>query len=233
MTSIFFQSEARPDASPHVDVRVVLFTVRDGRLWVALLQEGDKSTLPTGVPVSGEALDAVAVRMVTEMYGAEERYIEQLYTIASGDADDWTVTVAYLGLALSIDLSRPPDAEITWADTRDLPSMRHPDRMIVDYAILRLRAKIGYTTIAFHLLPRSFSISELQLVYESILDRPLDKRNFRRRIQSEDILEPTAHSRRDGSHRPARLYRFRAAHDADAYLIPAWAAHLDGETTNS
>ena len=69
--------------------------------------------------------------------------------------------------------------------------MNPVDRMIVDYALLRLRAKLGYTTIAFHLLPPSFSLSELQNVYEAVLDHQLDKRNFRRRIHAAGVLEGT------------------------------------------
>jgi 8-oxo-dGTP diphosphatase len=76
-------------------------------------------------------------------------------------------------------------------------------------------------------------MSELQHVYEAVLNRRLDKRNFRRRIQTEGFLEPTGETRRDGSHRPARLFQFRAAHDADTYLIPAWAANREEEKDDS
>jgi 8-oxo-dGTP diphosphatase len=110
-----------------------------------------------------------------------------------------------------------------------MPEISQTDARIVDYALVRLRAKLGYTTIAFHLLPESFSLSELQQVYEIVLGRELDKRNFRRRIQSAEILDATRETRREGSHRPARLYRFRAAHDADTYLTPVWATAPDGE----
>jgi 8-oxo-dGTP diphosphatase len=108
--------------------------------------------------------------------------------------------------------------------------MDRMDAKIVDYALLRLRAKLGYTTIAFHLLPPTFALSELQGVYEAVLDRALDKRNFRRRIQAAAVLEPTGELRREGSHRPARLYRFRAAHDAGTYLTPAWVTATGQES---
>jgi 8-oxo-dGTP diphosphatase len=107
--------------------------------------------------------------------------------------------------------------------------MSQIDRNIVDYALLRLRAKLGYTTIAFHMLPAEFSLSELQAVYESVLGRALDKRNFRRRINAAGFLEPTGATRREGSHRPARLFRFRAAHDAETYLTPMWVVEPQGE----
>jgi 8-oxo-dGTP diphosphatase len=104
-----------------------------------------------------------------------------------------------------------------------LPALSEADRMVVDYAVVRLRAKLGYTTIAFHLLPETFTLTELQSAYETILDRPLDKRNFRRRMIASGMLEATDAKRRDGSHRPAALYRFRAEHDHAAYLTPPWA----------
>jgi 8-oxo-dGTP diphosphatase len=220
---------AMPGATvPRVDVRVVLFTVSDGQLWV-ILQRGEPfARLPKGEPMPDEPLDSVATRVLSLQTGVVERYLEQLYSVSQGSQTDWTVTVAYLGLAIST-ASGPPSAAAGWFEVSDLPAVNSLDWRIVEYALLRLRAKLGYTTIAFHLLPRTFSLSELQHVYEAVLDRRLDKRNFRRRIQSAGILEATGDTRRDGSHRPARLYRFRAAHDPDAYLTPAWATNLEGE----
>jgi 8-oxo-dGTP diphosphatase len=136
--------------------------------------------------------------------------------------------IAYLGIA-DAEASSPGTEGATWQPALHLPQISALDARIVDYALVRLRAKLGYTTIAFHLLPITFSLSELQQVYEIVLGRVLDKRNFRRRIQSAEILEPTRETRREGSHRPARLYRFRAAHDADTYLTPVWATAPDGE----
>jgi 8-oxo-dGTP diphosphatase len=217
---------------PRVDVRVVLFTVRESRLWVALETDDSGAALPYGRPMPGEPLDGVAGRVLTDHIGANERYLEQLYTIASGEGADWAVTIAYIGLGLPSDM--PPSlGGADWFDIRCLPTVSELDRNIVDYAILRLRAKLGYTTIAFHLLPRVFSLSELQEVYEAVLGRPLDKRNFRRRIQSEAFLEATGETRREGSHRPARLFQFRAAHDAETYLVPTWAERTDGESIDT
>jgi 8-oxo-dGTP diphosphatase len=213
---------------PRVDVRVVLFTVVAGKLFVALTRDDESTRLPKGEPRSDEALDSVATRVLAQEKGIEERYLEQLYSVSGGSRDDWTVTVAYLGLALAGN-GLAARGVTSWFEVTGLPAMNALDRKIVDYALLRLRAKLGYTTIAFHLLPRTFSLSELQQVYEAVLHRKLDKRNFRRRIQSGGFLEPTGEARREGSHRPARLFRFRAAHDAETYLTPAWVSNLDGE----
>lgn len=232
MTSHFGHNDSSRADAPGVDVRVVLFTVSDGTLWVAVEETGEGAALPKGEPQPEEALDVAATRILAERLGVEERYLEQLYSVAQGAGREWTLTVAYLGLALA-EPEGPPATTGAWIEADELSALGPLDRKIVEYALLRLRAKLGYTTIAFHLLPRQFSLSELQGAYESVLGRSLDKRNFRRRIQAGGFLEATGETRREGSHRPARLYRFRAAHDADTYLTPAWASNLDGEMTST
>jgi 8-oxo-dGTP diphosphatase len=91
-----------------------------------------------------------------------------------------------------------------------LPTLAFDHRKILEYALERLRNKLEYTTVGFQLLPEKFSLTELQGVYEAILDKRLDKRNFRRKIELLKILKPTSEYRRGGQ-RPARLYRFAAA----------------------
>jgi 8-oxo-dGTP diphosphatase len=216
------------NSMPRVDVRVVLFTISDGRLLIALQEQGKFQSLPRGSPTLAESLDATGTRILADHVGIAEQYLEQLYSISHRSEGVWTVTVTYLALALARPGGPPPNSP-KWFDAGRLPELNHVDQMIVDYALFRLRAKLGYTTIAFHLLPPSFSLSELQNVYEAVLDREVDKRNFRRRIHAAGVLEGTGDTRREGSHRPARLYRFRAVHDAETYLTPAWATGAERE----
>jgi 8-oxo-dGTP diphosphatase len=208
------------DCAPAVDVRLVLFTVSSGTLRVNLNRDADRATLPRGVPYPGEALDTAARRIARETTGLREQYLEQLYTLSVDEPAGWTVIIAYLGLVGSV--PGTPAVE-PWHDVAAPPSLLDTDRMVIDYAVLRLRAKLGYTTIAFHLLPPTFTLSELQHAYETILGQRLDKRNFRRRLIAANVLAATDAKRRDGSHRPALLYRFRAAHDRETYLTPPWA----------
>lgn len=217
---------------PYVDVRVVLFTVSDGRLWIALEDLPTGKVLPRGRPMPDESLDTTATRILEAHVEIEKRYLEQLYSLSQGRGGGWTVSVTYLGLAIA-GLGGPPTTSTAWFESGSLPRIDPVDHLIVEYALLRLRAKLGYTTIAFHLLPPSFTLSELQHVYEAVLDRELDKRNFRRRIHAAGILEATGDTRRDGSHRPAHLYRFRAAHDAETYLTPAWATTAEREAIHT
>lgn len=204
-----------------VDLRAVLFSVLDGALNVALLVEGG-SRLPRGAPRPHQALDQEARRIVRVETGLREQYLEQLYTLGFDTDDGWTIVVSYLGLVLSPGTA-PPIAGGSWTPIDRLAGLGEADRMVVDYALVRLRAKLGYTTIAFHLLPPTFTLRELQSAYEAVLGRTLDKRNFRRRVLAAGFLAETGALRRDGSHRPAHVYRFKAAHDPEAYLTPPWA----------
>jgi 8-oxo-dGTP diphosphatase len=208
--------------APRLDLRIVLFTVIDGALALALIDEDGRSRLPRGAPAPFDALDRDARRILHDETGLMEQYLEQLYTLGVEERGGWSVIVAYLGLALS-ERQAPIVRRGGWRRLADLPPMSDTDRMVVEYALLRLRAKLGYTTIAFHLLPPTFTLRELQQVYESVLGHPLDKRNFRRRVLAAGFLEETGDRRRDGSHRPAQLYRFEAMHDPETYLTPSWA----------
>jgi 8-oxo-dGTP diphosphatase len=204
---------------PAVDVRAVLFTVSDGLLLVALERDGDDWRLPRGVPSPAEPLDSAARRIIRQTTDLQEQYLEQLYTFSIGEPPAWTVIVGYIAL-ICAGQRAPAVAGANWHDSAALPVLSDTDRMVVEYALVRLRAKIGYTNIAFHLLPETFSLTELQSAYETILGRRLDKRNFRRRVIASGILAATDAKRREGSHRPAALYRFRAEHDPATYLTP-------------
>jgi 8-oxo-dGTP diphosphatase len=209
-----------PEATlPAVDVRVVLFTVIDGALLIALEVDGGDWRLPRGVPAPDEPLDVAARRIIRQTTDLREQYLEQLYTFSIGEPPHWRVVVGYIALICG---GQRPLAVVgaDWHDSAASPSLADADRMVVEYALVRLRAKIGYTNIAFHLLPETFSLTELQGAYETILGRRLDKRNFRRRVIASGILAATNAKRRDGSHRPAALYRFRAEHDPATYLTP-------------
>jgi len=211
--------DAPGSSVPAIDVRAVLFTISDGSLIVALERDGNGWRLPRGVPAPEEPLDAAARRIIRQTTDLREQYLEQLYTFSIGEPPQWRVVVGYIALICG-GQRQLAVAGADWHDASALPALSDADRMVVDYALVRLRAKIGYTTIAFHLLPETFSLSELQGAYETILGRRLDKRNFRRRVIASGILAQTDGKRREGSHRPAALYRFRAEHDPATYLTP-------------
>lgn len=221
------ERQAMMRVEPAFDVRVVLFTIKDDALWLGLIDDAHAPRLPVGGVSAGESLDSAAARILAEQLNVSERYLEQLYSLSHQDPGGWTVAISYLAIAL------PDRNELgmgtAWHDVSRLPRLQHLDQRFIEYAITRLRAKLGYTTIAFHLLPPEFTMSELQNVYEVILGQKLDKRNFRRRVQGAGLLEPTGSQRREGSHRPAQLFRFRAVHDPDTYLVPEWSVNWGEE----
>jgi 8-oxo-dGTP diphosphatase len=160
-----------------------------------------------------ESLEESARRELEEETGVRDIYLEQLYSFGDVDRDPRTrvITVAYFALIASDlqALHATTDATAAeWFPVSDLPRLAFDHERIVEYAIERLRNKLEYTTVGFQLLPERFTLTELQQVYEIILGRPLDKRNFRKKMLSLGIVEETGATKMDGVHRPARLYRF-------------------------
>jgi 8-oxo-dGTP diphosphatase len=100
-------------------------------------------------------------------------------------------------------------AHVAWHDVYALPELAFDHNRILHYALQRLRWKLEWTALGFLLLPAEFTLSELQMVYETVLNEPLDKRNFRRKMLAAGVLEETGNLR-EGDHRPAKLYRFTA-----------------------
>ena len=216
------ETAATYDASryerPSVTVDVVILTVRSGRLEVLLIKrkrwpfEG-MWAIPGGFVTPDESLEDAAKRELAEETGVHDVYLEQLYTFGDPGRDPRTrvITVVYYALMRTERLriqAADDAADAGWYSLFDLPPLAFDHRKILDYTVARLQGKLEYTTIGFQLLASEFTLSELQAVYEAILNRPLDKRNFRRKVLQTGILEATEHTRRDGQHRPARCYRF-------------------------
>jgi len=206
--------------SVRVAVDVVVFTIREGALQVLLVRRGappfaGRHALPGGFVDEAESLDAAALRELREETGVRDLYLEQLYSFGDPGRDPRgrVVTVAYFALIASdrTTLRAGTDAVgAQWFAVEALPALAFDHRRIVTYAVERLRNKLEYTTVGFQLLPDKFTLGELQAVYQAILGRPLDKRNFRRKIDLLGILTPLRETRRT-RRKPARLYRFSAA----------------------
>ena len=202
-----------------VTVDVVIFTVRDGALHVLLVRRAappyaGRYAIPGGFVHEEESLEAAALRELAEETGVRDIYLEQLYSFGDPGRDPRgrVVTVAFFALIASADLrlaAGTDAAEARWFPTATLPALAFDHRRIVDYAVERLRNKLEYTTVGFQLLPAKFTLGELQSVYEAILAKRIDKRNFRRKIQLLGILTPLRESRATGR-RPAQLFRFSA-----------------------
>jgi 8-oxo-dGTP diphosphatase len=203
-----------------VTVDVVIFTIREGALQVLLVRRGippfeGQYAIPGGFVREDELLEDAARRELEEETGVRNVFLEQLYTFGdpARDPRGRVITVAYYALIATdkISLAASGDAaEARWFSMSDLPPVAFDHQRILDYALERLRNKLEYTTVGFQLLPEKFALSDLQAVYEVILGRPLDKRNFRRKVALLGILKPLREWRKTGR-KPAQLYRFAAA----------------------
>ncbi|TMB64909.1 MAG: NUDIX domain-containing protein [Chloroflexi bacterium] len=201
--------------SRQVAVLVVIFTVEAGRLQVLLIRRSaepfkDAWSLPGGLLNPGESFQDAAVRKLDDETGLTDVFLEQLYTFSDLD-DRGAVAVAYFALVdvSATHLARRREWLPDWFPVHNLPELAFRNEHVIDYALQRLRAKLDYSNVAYSLLPEEFSLSQLQRTYEAIFGRSLDKRNFRKRILSLSIVEPTGRVASEGRHRPAQLYRFR------------------------
>ena len=202
---------------PAVTVDIVIFTVRDEKLKLLLIRRAYKPyqgkwALPGGFIEMNEDLDTAARRELKEETGVSGVYLEQLYTFGAVKRDprERVVTVAYYALIPSdkIQLQAATDAEaVGWFGMDELPKLAFDHAEIVSMAHKRLSDKLDYSTIAFQFLSDTFTLNEIQNIYEIIYQTPVDKRNFRKWILSLKQIEETGELSKGGAHRPAKLYR--------------------------
>ena len=199
-------------------VDVVLLTIQGGVLKLLLVKRQHSPcrgmwALPGGLVGPEESVDDAALRELQEETNINNVYLEQLYTFGEPNRDPRgrVITVAYYALVnwQQFQLkARQRVSQASWFAVKRLPELAFDHQRIVDYALERLRNKINYTTVGFQLLPREFTLTELQGSYEVILSKRLDKRNFRRKMLQLGILKETHQFQANGRQRPARLYTF-------------------------
>jgi 8-oxo-dGTP diphosphatase len=202
-----------------VTVDTVIFTVLAEALQVLLVKRGEERfvglwSLPGGFVRPEEPLEEAAQRELDEATGVADVYLEQLYTFGEPrrDTRGRVISVAYVAL---LDADRCPlkphelEAEARWWPVESLPPLAFDHGAMIAVALERVRTKLQYTTIASQLAGESFTLSQLQSLYEHVLGRQLDKRNFRRKLKLAGLVEATGKSESEGPGRPAELYRFR------------------------
>lgn len=199
-------AEPLASASVAVAVDVVPFGMRDGRLHAALFPVGAHLfAFPGGRVQAEESLDVAARRCLDRHLSPEESFLEQLYAFGEPgrDPSSRVVSVAYLALLPQTEAS----GELQWFPVGELPPLAYDHGAVAEKALERLRGKLAYTNIAFGLLADGFTLAELQKVYETILSRTLDRRNFRKKVLALELVHPLGQVRH-GPHRPAELFRF-------------------------
>ncbi|MDI6738256.1 MAG: NUDIX domain-containing protein [Nanoarchaeota archaeon] len=213
---------------PSVAADIVVFTIMNRRLNVLLIQRGKEPfagfwCVPGGFVQIDEAPEDAALRELKEETGVTDVYLEQLYTFGKPGRDPRgrVISISYFALVDSTKIKPKLTGDeqikkVEWFDVNELPQMGFDHKDIVSYALKRLRYKLEYSAVGFELLPEKFTLTDLQSLYETILNESVDKRNFRKKVMAMGIVEKTREKRK-GSHRPAMLYMFRQQKASSAF----------------
>jgi 8-oxo-dGTP diphosphatase len=170
--------------------------------------ESSRWTLPWSVPVRTETMAAVANRLSDSAVGAQPTFLEQLGAFADGRRHPSAAALSVGYLAAIPHETAVLEKGFHWFPVRDLPQLSPRHRLMVDAGIGALRVAVDRTPIAFRLLPETFTLTELQQMYELLLGKRLHKASFRRALQAAWLVEPTDEWRSEGRGRPAQLYRY-------------------------
>lgn len=204
---------------PMMAVDILIFSIFENKLKVLLVKRAIEPfrnawAIPGGFIKENESLDQAALRELKEETGVSTGYLEQLYTFGEPKRDPRgrVISTAYFALAPAsktgtviehIDVS-----EARWFSISNLPRLAFDHKKILNYALKRLQWKLEYTNIAYSILEDEFTLTELQKVYEIVFNKKFDKRNFRKKILSLNLVEPTGRMALKGVQRPAKTYRF-------------------------
>ncbi|HTB48795.1 MAG TPA: NUDIX domain-containing protein [Verrucomicrobiae bacterium] len=205
--------------APVLTVDSVILQLIDNQLCVLVIRRTQEPfegqwALPGGYDASGETTHDAMQRVLLTKAGIQTsslKLVEQLYTFdtVARDPRGHAVSVTYMGLSKDIVAEHSKTTQNPqFFPVSDLPKLAYDHKDIVKYAHERLQSKVSYTNAIFALLDPLFTMSELQSAYEAVLCRPLDKRNFRKKFLSLDLIHETSEMKREGAHRPARLYAF-------------------------
>lgn len=201
-----------------VAVDAVVFGYVGNKLQILLIQQKfgkntDKWALPGGFVKDTETLADAVIRELKEETGVKANYLEQLYTFGAIGRDERArvISVAYIALInpRNYSLKAATDAkDAKWFDVNSIPALAFDHEGIIEKGLERLQAKINYQPIGFELLNKTFPFSDLENLYQTILDKKIDRRNFRKKLLSFDILQETDKIQKIGSGRPAKLFKF-------------------------
>jgi 8-oxo-dGTP diphosphatase len=205
-------SSTKPSRGASVSVDIVLLTPRGAELALLLVRTEaparDRWALPWEL-VRGDAIDDIAARIAARVAGATPSWLEQIG--ARGDQKrhpaDADISIGYLGL-LPVGTLPPVGGDVAWFPVASQPTLPPRQAALVAGAIDLIRMQLDRSPIAFKLLPQTFTLSELQAMYELLLGRPLHKASFRRSLQAAWLVEPTDEWRSEGRGRPAQLFRY-------------------------
>lgn len=198
-----------------ITVDIVILTIKDDALQVLLVKRNnepfkDKWAIPGGYVRMSENLDEAAMRVLKERTNVDNIYLEQLYTF--GDPlrhpVSRVITCAYFALIRSEDFDVVTTSDLKWHKVFDLPPLAFDHKEIIEYSLKRTRERLEMCPVAYQLLNEKFTLTEMQKAYEMIMEKKLDKRNFRKKVITTDGLRELNEFSKSSSKRPARLYTF-------------------------
>ncbi len=201
-----------------LSVDCVIFGFHENGLQVLVIERGTephkgKNALPGDLVYPAEDMDKAATRVLKDLTGLEDVYMTQSKSYGQVDRHPIgrVVTSGYYSL-ISVDRYQPLVGSwadnVQWKDVHELPELAFDHQVIIEDALALLRERVRLQPIGFELLPKEFTLGQMQLLYEALLDRKFDKANFRKRILSMNLLKDTQKMQTAVSHRPARLYSF-------------------------
>lgn len=198
-----------------IAIDLAIFTIKEDKLQVLLMKMGkepfkDYWALPGRLVASNENLRESAENKFYETTKIKDIYMEQLYTFGNIERDPFgrVVSTAYIALLAPNKSVKEKENKLEWRNIEKLPKLAYDHKKIVQYGINRLKSKLSYSNIIYSLLTDKFTLSQMQKDYEIILNKKLDKRNFRKKIFSLNLIKKTGKKDYGAPNRPAELYEF-------------------------
>ncbi|MES2240274.1 MAG: NUDIX domain-containing protein [Bacteroidota bacterium] len=201
-----------------ISIDCVIFGFDNGTLEVLLVQHGEGDSkgewgLPGGWIKKEESIDNAANRLLEELTGLDNVFLEQLKVFGDPNrvAFRRVLTIGYYALIKREDDNLKASLVLTdakWFKIKNIPNLIFDHNEIINYSLKHLRNRVRQAPIGFNLLPEKFTLLQLMKLYEEILDIEMDKSNFRRKILHMKLLKPLEERQQDVSHRAAKLYQF-------------------------
>jgi 8-oxo-dGTP diphosphatase len=224
--------DARENYLPHISIDCVVFGFHEGLMKVLVLElkNGGEWYLPGGFVRKKEPIEMAANRILKERTGLDEIFLQQFHVFGDPERskehfemykdmlpakDNWFtnrfLTIGYYALVDFCETNPMSDqfsAICSWCDLNAIPELRLDHALILKTALDTLRLQLNYQPIGYNLMPKEFTMPELQKLYETILDKKLDRRNFQRRMLGFGILNRSDTPRKGGAHKAPYLYSF-------------------------
>lgn len=203
-----------------IETLISIFTIEKGELKVLLVRKKDDPykgywTLPNKIIKKEETLEDGIKLILENQIGMSEIYCEQNHAFSNITRNPYgrLIGISYIGLidSKTVEIKREnmKDKEINWFPINEIPKMAFDHKEILEKAIKELNIKLLNSNVLKNLFPSDFTLPELQNVYENILEKTLDRRNFRKKLLSMDIIEDTGYKNENKNGRPAKLYKFK------------------------